>query len=294
MSKILVAFDYDPPSRAALAEATRLATAAHARLVIAHVYGPEPIHPSDGVPLVLERSAVSQLLECDCSWARSFGIDCRVAVAEGDVADQLLRLIRDERPDLVVVGTHGRTGLDRLVLGSVAQRLLRTSPRPVLVVRPPRRGAHGDAGLRRIVVGVDFTPASTRALEDARWLAKLTGAHLVLLHAIARNTPIDVDPSRRPQARLDELAEELRAGGVGCTPIVTVGDAATALLAESEGAPTALIALGTRARAPSMRRLFGSVADAVLRRSRCPVLVAHAAEPAVGTAVEQPTWAGPS
>ena len=111
-------------------------------------------------------------------------IEC-VAV-EGNVAPEIVRLARELPADLIVMGTHGRTGFDRLMLGSVTERILRKAPCPVLTVprRAPDAVPVGPVLFKRILCAIDYSPSAMKALTYATSLAEQAGAHLTAVHVL--------------------------------------------------------------------------------------------------------------
>jgi len=142
IARILVAIDFSVPSAAAWATARGLARALRAELLLAHVFAEPPLF-SEGPfagPRVREvyaagRAWVDKTLEEWAAAARAEGLTVRVQVREGAPYREIVALAGEERVDLVVVGTHGRGGLERALLGSVADRVIRLAPCPVLSVR---------------------------------------------------------------------------------------------------------------------------------------------------------------
>lgn len=143
--KISCAVDFADPSRVALEEAADLARRFEGELTLVHVLAPPP--PAASEVLVSSREIAKMVAEDDAAklaaWRaeaeRRSGRPARSCVLSGDPAAEIVRHALEERCDLVVVGTHGRTGLKRLVLGSVAERVARQAPCPVLVVHDHRR-----------------------------------------------------------------------------------------------------------------------------------------------------------
>jgi nucleotide-binding universal stress UspA family protein len=139
--KICCAVDFAEPSRIAMEHAAELAKRFEAELVLVHVVVPPPPAASDilvssrGVATAAAEEHERTLEEWRLDAERRAARPVRARVLSGDPAAEVLRQAREERCDLVVVGTHGRTGLKRLVLGSVAARIARESACPVLVVR---------------------------------------------------------------------------------------------------------------------------------------------------------------
>jgi nucleotide-binding universal stress UspA family protein len=147
IKKILVATDFSPCARAALDAAVELAAPLQASILLLHVYAvPTEVLP-DGSILSLDGLAVERIERalddelCDeRRRAQRRGVAIAVEHADGQPAEVILRRAAEEHIDLIVAGTHGRRGLKRLVLGSVAERVLRTASCPVLVVRERGEG----------------------------------------------------------------------------------------------------------------------------------------------------------
>jgi nucleotide-binding universal stress UspA family protein len=141
--RILHATDFSPASRAALAKAIELARVQKAELVICHVMSAVIPMMGEGYisPQVYEdiatstRRAAQRQLDAIVARARRAGARARGLLVEGVPFDRIGRVARSQKADLVVMGTHGRTGLGRLFLGSVAERVVATSPVPVMTVR---------------------------------------------------------------------------------------------------------------------------------------------------------------
>jgi nucleotide-binding universal stress UspA family protein len=144
--RIVVPTDFSPCAKAALDLARRLAAAHGAELVIAHAVSDAPLW-SEGlmsagdVERVLEsmRERAAAELERLAAEARAGGVQARGVVRQGPAWREIVDLATDERADLVVVGTHGRGGVQRALMGSVADRVLRLAPCPVLTVREASR-----------------------------------------------------------------------------------------------------------------------------------------------------------
>lgn len=249
---ILVAYDYSGTSRAALAEAKRIARASDSTLVLFHALtGPEDGRRSD-------------LLSCDVADAQSYGIACRLRLGPPPVRRALTNAIEAERPDLVVMGaSRGK--------GRLARRVLRSGLAPVLAVRdvPHTHSTVPPVTRRRIVVGVELDGGSMDAVDEAARFAALAGGEIRLVHATSR---ADAIPSL--QHRLDWIASTLRANGLEASGAAVFGDPARALIAETEGDRGSVIAVGTRHRSTAARRVLGSVAEKVLAGAPGAVLIA--------------------
>lgn len=145
MSRILHPTDFSPASRAAFAKAVKLAKKDRSELVIAHVLAPV-MPPVDGymtarmyydMEAVARRSGQKQL-DALVARARKTGVRARGLLLEGVVHDRIVRAARGQHADMIVIGTHGRTGLARFMLGSVASRVVSHAGCPVLTVRGGR------------------------------------------------------------------------------------------------------------------------------------------------------------
>lgn len=141
--RILHATDFSPASRAAFARAVKLARVNRAELTIVHVFTPPIMYAPDGYALprayqemvAWVREVAQRQLDPLVRRARAAGVRARDLLLEGIPHDRVVRAARSRHADLLVIGTHGRTGLARLFLGSVASRIIATAPCPVLTVR---------------------------------------------------------------------------------------------------------------------------------------------------------------
>ena len=173
--------------------------------------------------------------------------------------------------DLIVVGTHGRSGLDRLLCGSVAESVLQRSSRPVLVVRQTDV-SRTEKPIRIILHPTDFSGRSRPALGVARALARSHRARLVLLHA----GPADLGPERAELAQLKEQSD--RAGlDVSVETRFGQGEPVTEILLAARDLGCDLIVLGSHGRTGFDRRMVGSVAESVIREAPCLTLVVKGA-----------------
>ncbi|HEX3179387.1 MAG TPA: universal stress protein [Methylomirabilota bacterium] len=148
--RILVATDFAESAERALECAVDLAKIHGAELVLLHVYMDLPAYPEVSAGQVAtiyeeQRRWVDDALDRRARSARASGVLARALVRTGAPAPVIAETAADERVDLVVVGTHGRSGLDRLLVGSVAERVVRTAPCPVLVAKTRTTAARVDA-----------------------------------------------------------------------------------------------------------------------------------------------------
>jgi len=183
--------------------------------------------------------------------------------------------------DLIVMGTHGRRGLSHLFLGSVAERVVRMSPAPVLTLRAD--AVVEPDGVTRILVPYDFSGASAEALRQAAVWADALNAQITLLHVVEPVVypefySVDILPDNlmmrlttRSEEALDKAAAELL-DGRGCTTLVEVGRAADTIVNLADPERFDLVVMATRGLSGLEHVLLGSVAESVLRRCRVPML----------------------
>ena len=206
------------------------------------------------------------------------GIQASARVLRGVAAHALARHIEAHGIDLVVMTTHGRGGLSRFWLGSVADQLLRRTRAPVLLLRPGSATAPGE--FHRLLVALDGSARCEEVLDRAVTLAGATPASTVVLVRVIE-PPLWVGrPELEQQARrvaadeLETLAQRLRLRGTRATVRVESGPTIAARILESAAAVEAdLIVLGTGGARGVERLLLGSVADKVVRGARQAVLV---------------------
>ena len=148
-TRIVAATDFSEPAEQSWRVAVELARVHRSELILLHVFVELPLYAEVPATTVLEvyeeqRRWVLGELDARVRQAATGGLTVRARLETGPAAETIARIAEEERADLVVAGTHGRSGLERFVVGSVAERVVRTAPCPVLVVRP-RAAAAGQA-----------------------------------------------------------------------------------------------------------------------------------------------------
>lgn len=280
ISRILVPTDFSAQADAALAYARLFGKTFNASLHLLHVT-PDlpPPHaaanlPDGRLPALKElRDRVPR-----DPWCRY----ATVRLAEGtDPASHITHYAKDASIALIVMGTHGRGGVARLVMGSVAEKVVRTAPCPVLTVH----GAAGSSvGFRRILVPTDFSAASRAALDVALLLAARFEAPLHLLHVLPEiyvNGGSEAFTAEAPEVRTLRLVNarerlthripvDFRPSRV--TTEVIFGAPAETIAAYAEDNHFDLIVMGTHGRKGMAHLLVGSVAERVVRTAQCPVM----------------------
>jgi nucleotide-binding universal stress UspA family protein len=209
-------------------------------------------------------------------------------MCEGFPDSALCRAGDEFEADLMVVGTHGRTGLRWFLLGSIAEQVVRQSSIDVLVAR--REGA-GRGGFERILVATDFSSTAEHALDRALELAA-KGAQVDVVHFFGLRLPsqfvsgvpmalpgppdqLEVEIAAAARERGEELVAPRRGAAVTLSFHVAPGTPIPGIVHRIEGAPYDLAALGSHGRRGFRRFAFGSVAETVVHRAACSVLVAR-------------------
>lgn len=201
-------------------------------------------------------------------------------------AVEILQYADECRPDLIVLGTHGHRGFRRLVLGSVAEEVVRHARCPVLTLRESEDGARPSVP-ESILVPVDFSESGEVGLDLARELAKDFDASLELLHVVEvyayptfYGPVISAEASAKMaqigRERLVELAEDLRADGIRVECVVRSGRAASEILDFAMKDGSDLIVIASHGLTGLDRMLIGSTAAEVVRSAEMPVLVVNA------------------
>jgi nucleotide-binding universal stress UspA family protein len=229
-------------------------------------------------------------------------------IAEGPAAETILEVARTEGCTMIAMATHGRTGLARWTMGSVAEKVARGSDIPLLLVRSFRRTRNNglepataeELPFRSILVPVDGSPTSMSIIPAAEKFAQLYDSEVLVLHVGAPFIPAypilpgmeaglpPLEPPPRP-AEADEVtrkaAERFRHAGLTARQLFVSGEPAAEIvdLSVTEGAD--LIALGTHGRTGLSRWALGSVAERVLRSAEVPLLLVRT--PAVGRLEER-------
>jgi nucleotide-binding universal stress UspA family protein len=290
--RILCPTDFSHFSERALEQAIALAESKTSVITVLHVV--PPLIPPAALPFPLSptldvnaRQAALDAVGRFSEPVRAAGIRTELEVREGSIAGQVVKLAETLPADVVVMGTHGLSGFERLMLGSVTERVLRRAPCPVLTVprAMPERGDTGRRRLETILCPLDFADPSARALRIATALARENGARLLLLHVIegwAENDVRDhshwaVPEFRRflekeGRSRLDNaLAAEDREACRAET-VLEAGKPYVEILRLAAERAADLVVMGVHGAGATGIDLFGSTAQHVVRQATCPVL----------------------
>jgi len=281
LQNILFATDFSSSSEAALPYALSVARAYDSQVYVAHVIRPDlfqlvPPEEAETLQKSTQRHAEEQMAGLLIS-GRLRDVPHKVVIREGPLWAITQELIDEYQVDLVVVGTHGRTGARKLLLGSAAEEVFRLSPCPVLTVGPHVSGAPPPrAHIRRLLLATDFSAQSERAASYALSLAQEHEAHITLLHVVKEAR----DLSDRNRAVLVEfftrrLQGLLPAGAdLWCQPEIRVefGEPSEVILQSAVEEESDLLVLGIRRSGNFSGHLPPATAYKVVCQSLCPVL----------------------
>jgi nucleotide-binding universal stress UspA family protein len=304
-SAILCPVDFSDFSRHAAAHAVQIARWFGARLTLLYVYppavAPPPVAfgglpgpvPVPAFPPVTEspehaHEEMLAMLTTFSGTLEAAGVAVALHARAGSPVSMILNEARDLPADLLVLGTHGHSGFDRFILGSVTEKMVRKAPCPVIAVPPPVTDAPRDPLqlFKRILCAVDFSDASRRGLEYALALAKEADAELLLMHVIeglpdAPHWQQPPAPATVEYLRLSEeealrrlreaLPEDAREW---CRPqtILATGRPYVELLRAARERDAHLIVMGVHGRNPIDLAFFGSTTNHVIRSAPCAVL----------------------
>jgi nucleotide-binding universal stress UspA family protein len=279
VKRIMVPVDFSEPSKKAVNYGLSLASEFESRLLLAH------IAPFDSGLYDKAKAQLLRLIPAD--WRER--LDFEIVVKAGDIREELLATVEEKEIDLVVMGSRGRSYFERMILGSVTERLLRKLHVPILTVShlDPEREIHapGPVPLHRIVYATDLSEASEAGLEFSIRLAHGLDAHLTVVHVVqavdialygmetASFMP-DYAAEARVQAteRLSKLVALVSDGSVPITTVVADGAPYEAINRISEQNHADLIVINLQGKGMLERALLGTTAERVIRTAHVPVL----------------------
>jgi nucleotide-binding universal stress UspA family protein len=293
--RVVCPVDFSPISKRALDHAAVIARWYEAELAVLHVI---PFLPTIfGFPAPIDAAAVAAAdadaiipaLTDFVAEAETVVSATQKMIRSGSPAVEILRYAVETEADLLVLGTHGRTGFERFMVGSVTEKVLRKAPCPVLSVPPhcedqPERPVFG-----RILCGADFSEPSDHAAGYALSLAQEANGRLTLVHVVDwmpdknfAKYP-EFDPAAYRETITREARRQLEAlvpeeARNWCEPDVRIscGKPYREILRIAAEERSDLIVLGAHGRGPIDRMLFGSTAQHVVRQALCPVLTVRA------------------
>ncbi len=295
VQRIVVGTDFSAPAEHAVATAVDLALSLGATVTVVHAYEmpafglPETTMASTAEVLEAIRSASRLAIEACAATYASRGVTVRPLLRMGAPWVEVNAVAAHDDADLVVVGSRGQRAFSKFLLGSVAERVLRSATCAVLVV--PEEGdremiAHAMSPVRRILVGCDFGEQSQHALDVALDLAAPLRAKVTVVHAWSIPTmlfPVDFPPpliafEREARDALAATVDGARSRDPAIQGVLRAGAPAREILAAAHEHAADLVILGTHGRKGLSRLFLGSVAESVARKSDIPVMIVSANE----------------
>ncbi len=289
LKKILMPTDFSDGANTALSQAIALAGRFDAELHLLHVvvmfdeglHYRDPEFPDvEKVYSRLEEQASAEMKHLlkaqQVKPLQVYETQCRAF----EPAPAIVEYAEEHGIDAIVLGTHGRRGLRRFLLGSVAEEVVRTAPCPVMTLR---QDATPNAGIGRIVVPFDFSPDSEQTLETAKELAARFDSRIHLVHVMQPPIvaggvygmplpgPTMIDGTLQMQQALAEVVERCEAQAIEAH--VLEGSPAWEIVEYASKIEASLIIIGSHGASGIRRILLGSVSERVIRSAPCPVLV---------------------
>jgi nucleotide-binding universal stress UspA family protein len=216
---------------------------------------------------------------------RHGGIHSELAIREGRAPDSILSFAEKEKIELIVMGTHGRRGFDRLMLGSATDRVMREASCPVLTVRqPPHEAAAAEESghyvhhLNRILFCTDFSENSVRSLDYAMSATEEYDAELTVMHVVedAPSQAKEGEVLEATKQRLQELIPAEKRKAVKMKTAVRIGKPYQRIVEYAQETGIDLVTMGVHGAGLLDRAIFGSTTHRVVQIGPCPVLVVHA------------------
>ena len=226
------------------------------------------------------------------------GIDAETVAEYGPASDTIIGMAQESGCDLIAMSTRGRNILTSGLLGSVTYKVIHESPMPVLAIAPERARSNPEAGndINRVIVPLDGSAFAEAVLPYATTLARRLGLKMTLLRVSPDDAPIFSDSvslvdmltaveekaKRDASSYLARVARRVRESGLTVDEVLLRGKASSGITEYAKGTENGMMALTTHGRSGVSRLLLGSVAEAVVRESGCPVLVVRPAAGAQG------------
>ena len=281
LTKILVTTDFSEVSDRALDYAIALARRYDARIYLAHVITPDPFQFAEPQLAQATYEKVRQAAEEGITdiliSGKLRGVPHEVLMEEGNVWPTLDKLINEHEIDLVVVGTHGRGKVQKILIGSVAEEIFRQADCAVLTVGP---GVKGDAAkeieLKSILFATDFGPGAEKAAAHAFSLAQEHDARVTLLHVIESAAAYTEESvARQREINVVRMKQLMPPGSENwCKPEfrVTFGSAVEEILIAARESKADLVVMGAKARRSLAGHVPLTIAYNVVTKAACPVL----------------------
>jgi nucleotide-binding universal stress UspA family protein len=283
IKNILCPVDFFPASLKAFAYALKLAEHYHSRLYALHVVSPViptaydfPLNVSEYTGALQKRSR-SELIKLG-KQAVKVGVPFNFDVPVGSIDNEIRKALKRTSADFVVMGTHGRRGFERWILGSEADRMLRSCPVPLLTIGGVKRAGTAPPSIRSILVTTDFSSGTAEALDYAFSLAQECQARITLLHVVDQVTVESSVKSSLPtidaiRLQLEKLVPAEARPWCEVKTRVEVGVPYSTILQIQKSVKADMLVMNVHGKGLIDRALLGSTAERVVRGAACPVLL---------------------
>ncbi len=297
---ILVTLDGSKLSEQILPCVAALARGLDAEVTLTHVVNSKALPDTDELS---HRAFLDQLVESERVRAQAYlrqmatvftdqGVKSTTDVYVGEPAETLISHAEKEQFDLIATSTHGRSGIARMVMGSVADKMLRSTSKPLLLYRPVDEVSPPFANLKAVVIPLDGSDFSEQALPLAVELAQALHLTLMPIRTISTASFAFTEPyplggtdlsvqlleaaEQDATSYLDRKVAGFKLKGLAVEPMVAIGEPATQIIDLAASTPGSLIVMTSHGRSGVGRFVLGSVADRVVRTSGSPVVVVRA------------------
>jgi len=284
LARILYATDFSEASLAALPMVSTIARKYQSQVLVAHIC--EPLVSTVVTPETIDlgtfiRNEAHAKTEALLSTPELRDLSAMAVVHEGTPATELKRIVRDQNVDLVVVSTHGRTGLKHLVMGSVAEELIRSATCPVLALGPHVAKSSMSTDLKHILFPTDLSEESRAVFPHLASLASEYGASITVLQVL----PIETGTNPDARVLTEPLRHEMKnLFAPRLDPrypaefVIDFGDPVERILAHAKTGEAGLIGLGVRKAGEITTHLRNTVTYRVVLQAHCPVLTTRLPE----------------
>lgn len=293
ITQILCPVDFSEISRHALDSAVAIARQDQAAVTALHVVPPvQTGYSSLGVgayvPYVYSVEDLREFQKATERFVADAGYPITAVSVEAVVVNEIVKWAAELQADMIVIGTHGRSGFDRLFLGSVTERVLAKAPCPVLTIPPrsPEVVSQARPLFRNVLCPVDFSPSSRAALTYVEGLAGEPGMAITVLHVVERLPSFQLVPAatgasddplvvlKGARQHLHRAIPDALRRAAAVNEVVSEGDAGDEILAAGAASHCDLIVMGAHAGKALLG--FGSTTNHVIRHATCPVLTLKA------------------
>jgi nucleotide-binding universal stress UspA family protein len=283
IKNILCPVDFFPASNAAVNYAAGLAANYDAAIHLLHVVTPVPVSvyeyaiDTSAILKSVEESSMDEMKKL-VARVKGMGVAAETELVVGDVYDEIKRSIDVLKPDLIVMGTHGRRGVERWFMGSTTEKLLRHSPVPLVTISAMDERAFNMPRFRRILVTTDFSDGTPDALAYAFSVAQENESQVTLMHVL-HDISADLSGKYRDslinglRRQLDDMVPAEARNWCDIVTRVETGVPYRIILRTIEDERPDLLVMNIHGKGMLDRALLGSTAERVVRAASCPVMM---------------------